>query len=147
MEHADNTLVITDTELSKLRNSLASAVRTIDAIVGHKNLTKPPREIKKYVDIDYIVNGVCSYYDITIEDLRTYRRNPALVERRKITAFLLRKYTKASLALISTTLGYRSNGCTILPFLKDMEMSLTNEMYGDKNIINTYKELLTYLNL
>jgi len=146
-ENVNGRRVISDTELFKLRNSLAKAVKALDSIIGQKNTTKPPRQIQKYVPVDFIIDGICSYYGITFDDLTSYRRNPYLVQRRKITAYVLRKYTNASLANIAGSLRYKKNSASVMGHIRDVEYSLSNEVYGNKEIIDTYKNIINHLNL
>ena len=107
-------------------------------------IPKEKRESK--LSHEFILDGVCSFYEIDRNNLRTYRRNKKLVERRMITIRLLHLYTDRTLKQIAELVGYK-NHATVFHHLKQADLLLSKEFYGNDEIKRTYKQLLNHLKL
>lgn len=105
------------------------------------------KEIKfSFTSHERVLDETCRFWNITLPDLRTYRRNKELVIRRKITTRLLYMYTDRTTSQIAELLGYK-NHATVLHHLKKMEEELSPEFYGNTNTKKVYKQLLNQLKL
>jgi chromosomal replication initiation ATPase DnaA len=132
-------LPLSASELMNLRDSLIVILKKVDKILSTKNY-------KGQKLADYILNGVCSYYKITLEDLKYRRRGPRIVERRRMTASLLNTYTDRTLQNIADMLGYKKHE-TALYHIREAKNLLSNEFYGNEDFKKTYKQLIKYLKL
>lgn len=138
-EVRDPAVIITQGELKELRQVLVRSIKKIDCI-----LTNPRMRDKEMED--RILSGLCEYYGITLPELRRYKRNPELVERRQVAAYLLKTHTKRTLAQIAKVLGYRNHG-TVLHHVNEVSDKLSDDFYSDKKFKKTYHTILNYLEL
>lgn len=124
---------------------LNEAINKLYALIPfNTELPKEIREIK--VSDEYIIDGVCDFYGIDRNYLRTYHRNKNLVERRRMAIRLLHLYTDCNLNQIAKLVGLR-NHATVLHHIKQADLLLSKEFYGNDEIKRTYKQLLNHLKL
>lgn len=67
------------------------------------------RNSVKEVSVEYIINVVCDYFTIPIEQLAMKTRKHQVVQARQIAMFLSKKYSKASLASIGKQCGNKDH--------------------------------------
>jgi chromosomal replication initiator protein len=84
--------------------------------------TKPP--ITSTLSLNDVLNGVCSYYHVSIELLRGKQRDRDIAWPRQVAMYLMREQTTASLLQIGTALGGRDH---------------TTIMYGWEKVNNEIK--------
>jgi len=152
----DSVLLTTD-ELLLIRNSMIGTVAKLDKIIGKRGKYSKTREVKKYVSIDYILKGVCGYYKISLEQLLCSRRLDGIVQRKKFAIKLLMDYTGSTLDEVADALGYgkdkenkrelHNKHCIIRHHLHDVNDMLSEEFYGNNGAKETYRKLLSYLEL
>ena len=79
------------------------------------------------MSVDYIVNVVCGYQDIAIEDFYSKSKKRELVQARQLAMHFAKKYTKLSLAEIGKQCGGKDHA-TVIHALK----TVTNLLETDK---------------
>ena len=67
------------------------------------------RNSVKEVSVEYIINIVCDYFNIPLEQLALNTRKRQVVEARQIARFLAKKYSNASLAAIGKQCGNKDH--------------------------------------
>jgi chromosomal replication initiation ATPase DnaA len=145
MENVDGKIKSSDsvclslTELQELRRVFVSSIKKLDKVMG-------ARDLKGKTLARRIFNDLCRYYKVTPAEMRTYRRKPELVHRKKIAAYLLRNYTDRSYQEIAYILGYDRHA-TVLFHVRDVENMLSDEVYGNKQFKVEYKKIIERLNL
>lgn len=137
-EGVDSLLLSAD-ELMQIRSAMVITIKRIDKIIAQKST-------KGKTLADHILNGICSYYKTDRVGIKNYRRNPDLLQRKKMACLLLRKYTDRSLQEIATMLGYVQHA-TVSHHANDAEMLISEELYGDKKFKKDYNNLVKTLNL
>jgi chromosomal replication initiator protein len=95
---------------------------------------------------DHILNGLCEFYKTNRVEIKSYRRNPKLIERKKMACYILKRYTDRTYYEIAEMLGYKKHA-TVLYHVKEAETLLSDEIYGDKEFKRTYSKLIRHLNL
>lgn len=96
--------------------------------------------------IDYIVNGICGFYNIKQNELFRYYRSAQKTKRKKFAVKLLREVADCSfeeIAQISKNIS-RSGICQSYNAFND-DISLNS--YGNKELKKEYLEILDYLKL
>ncbi len=132
-------LPLTADDLVKLKEELSLVLWKIDNILAHRN-------IKPVKLSNYIMEGVCSYYDISPEQLKNYYRGKDFITKKKHIAYLLREYACIPLIEIAKLLGYKNHG-TVLHHVKHAKDMLSDNFYHDDNFKKVHDELLKYLRL
>jgi chromosomal replication initiation ATPase DnaA len=135
----DDSVPLSVTELTGMRMSLVSMAKRIDKILATKDVTGKNLAT-------YIVNGVCDYYGIPLEELKNLCRKPIMVERKRLTAYILRKHTDRSLKEIAIELGLKCHASAKW-HIREAESQLSGEFYGNKEFKATYKAILKHLKL
>ncbi len=79
------------------------------------------------VSVEYIVNVVCNYQNIQVEDLYSKSKKREIVQARQLAMYFAKKYTKCSLAMIGQQCGGRDHA-TVIHALK----TVTNLLETDK---------------
>ena len=79
------------------------------------------------VSVEYIVNVICNYQDIAIEDFYSKSKKRELVQARQLAMYFSRKHTKLSLSVIGQQCGGKDHA-TVLHALK----TVTNLLETDK---------------
>ena len=138
-EEVYDSLLLSASELLALRQSLVMAIKRIDKTLAGKST-------KGKTLADYILNGVCAYYNIRPVDLRQVVRKPTLVARRRIAICLLKRYTDRTLQEIADMVGYKKHDLVLYHY-KEAEQLLSDEFYGDKGFKKTYQKILKQLDL
>lgn len=104
---------------SKLLNKEPTLEQAVEAI---KDLISPNEN--KEITPEYILETVCQHYNVTIEDLKSQKRNKGIAYPRQVVMYLSRKYTDASLQTIGKLLGGRDH---------------TTIMHGADKVANDYE--------
>lgn len=95
---------------------------------------------------EYILKSVCDFFDIERVNLIGKGRLRGKIIKRKISAYLLRKYTNLTLQQIAYLLNYK-NHATVLYHLRDVENMLSSNYDGYDDFIRNYKQITNYLKL
>lgn len=77
------------------------------------------------ITVQNIINVVCDHYSISIEDIKSSKRNKELVHPRQIIMYLCRSMTDATYKEIASELGGRDHSTV---------------MYGEKSIVDMMKK-------
>ena len=132
-------LNISSWELKELRRVLVGSIKKIDRILTN------PHATDKFLE-DRILDGVCRYYGITLQELRRYKRKPELVQRRQVSVYLLRAHTNMTLSQVGRAVGYKCHA-TVLHHINEVSDKLSDDFYSDKRFKKTYQNILNYLEL
>ncbi|MFR9652047.1 MAG: chromosomal replication initiator protein DnaA [Rikenellaceae bacterium] len=140
--------------IAYMAENIISNVREIEGVLSaimanvqfmNRKITIPlAREVlKSYVNfnhkevtVDSIVEEVCSFYSIAIDQFHTKKRTRDLAQARQIAMYLSKQLTKSSLSSIGSAIGGR-NHSTVLHSCK----SVANMIETDKKIRNDIEEL------
>lgn len=100
--------------------------------------------IRKKDRINYVLNGVCSFYDISREELASYRRNPKKHNRKRLTIKVL--YDIADICHREIAEHFtRTSLWAVQQSYSSISDDLAENTYGNKELKQEYKELLKYL--
>jgi chromosomal replication initiation ATPase DnaA len=101
--------------------------------------------IHKQDRIDYIVNGVCEYYDITRDALMKRYRSPQRHNRKRIAIKLLADVANCTLADIKETFGTTSTTAVYFS-LQGIREDLSSA-YNNLDLKKEYNDVVKYLRL
>lgn len=114
-------------ELEGVVNSLmAHSVvlnRDIDLNLTKQILKRSVKTDKEPITIERILNVVCEYFNVSIDDVMSPSRKQPIVQARQVAMYLASKYTKLSSARIGVFIGNR-NHATVLHSCKTVEDTL-----------------------
>lgn len=114
-------------ELEGVVNSLmAHSVvlnRDIDLNLAKQILKRSVKTDKEPITIERILNVVCEYFNVSIDDVMSPSRKQPIVQARQVAMYLASKYTKLSSARIGVFIGNR-NHATVLHSCKTVEDTL-----------------------
>jgi len=96
--------------------------------------------MKGFISPKTILEAVCSFYKIDLEDLKGKSRVASVAWSRQVAAFFLKKYTPLSLAQIGNELGGK-NHSTILHSIKEVE----NQVKKEERVAKEIKEICIIL--
>lgn len=98
--------------------------------------------------VNYIIDGVCSYYGIGRDRLFKYCRKPEKMDVKRITIKLLKDVADLSIPEISTAMGYKRN-CypPVYKHYRSISDDISPNTYGNKELKRTYLDILEFLNL
>ena len=100
--------------------------------------------IRKQDRIDYVLSGVCDYYDAPQSDFSRHFRNPAKVTRKKILMLILYDVADCSYKDISNALGLSDKS---IPGICRHVQTLREDMSFDKGLKAEYTNVLKHLGL
>ena len=140
-------LNISDDILALIAEKIDTNVRELEGSVtrltAYSSLTRRPidmqlarealRELFKHsetrvITCDSIQDAVANYYGLSVEDLKSPKRNHEITVPRQIAMYLIRKLTNLSLPDIAKEFG--KNHTTVLYALKKVEQELPNSSNG-----------------
>lgn len=104
------------------------------------------QRIEGVLPADYIFDGICSYFDISNDELKIKRRKRKFIYRRKIACYLLYYHTTLTYQEIANRLGYKNHD-TVLYHVKDVDLMLSKEFYGCDDFIVLYNRVIKFLKL
>lgn len=122
-----NGIVLSDEVVDYLANNVRTNVRELEGIlislVAQSSLNKKTitldltkqiidrfiRYSVKEVSVEYIVNVVCEYFGIPIDQLSSSTRKQQVVQARQVAMYLSKKYSNASLAAIGQQCGNKDH--------------------------------------
>jgi chromosomal replication initiator protein len=113
-------------------SSLYGADITLDFA---KEVLKDVIAVKKEITPDDVLKAVCKIFNVRIPDLKTKRKNNAIVLPRQVAMFALRKLTPLSYPEIGHIFGGKDHS-TVIHSIKKIE-KLSAQDYKIKNIIET----------
>lgn len=102
--------------------------------------------IKRQDRIDYIINGVCEFFDITLDELKSRRRNPDKYNRKRMAIKVLHDYGDISFRVISETFNGNSPSSMFLAY-EGISLDVDPDTYGNKEVKKQYNDLLKHLKL
>ncbi len=94
-----------------------------------KDLLKEP---KKLITVDFIQRCVAEEFGLTLQDLKTKRRNKNIVLPRQIAMYLSREMTELSLPEIGVHFGGKDHTTVLHSFNKVKNEVLNNEIFKEK---------------
>ena len=104
--------------------------------------------IRKQDRIDYILKGIAGYYDTTVEDIKSRRKNRYMVDRKRIAIVILYDIADCSLKDVSYALGYSQGGdVNVFVHLKNTREDLSSPTQAGRKFKKEYDNVLKYLNL
>ena len=130
--------------LIEIRDYLTEEVNKYNSLILQS--VDLPKAKNGEVSFDYIVNGVCDFYNISRDELRIRNRAKEIVRKRKMVIKLLNRYTKKSTTFIALHLGFR-NHATVIYHLKAINDELSDNFYGYSDTKKEYRELVKFLRL
>jgi chromosomal replication initiation ATPase DnaA len=108
--------------------------------------TKPVVLIRKKDRIDYILTGICRYYDTSMDDLMRRARTEKRFKRKRFAVKILRDIADCSLKDIMFAFNNKSEAA--IWFIYDnITRDLDPYSVGDKRLKKEYLNLLEYLRL
>ncbi len=128
--------------LEKIKITLSGALTSINALLEQQK--EPIVIIKKQDRINYVLDSICEYYEITREALIARHKNTVLSRRKKLALKLLRDMADITYAEAGEALGF-SSGNDLWGTYKEITESLNESSYGNKELKKEYKELLKHL--
>ena len=90
--------VITADEYVLILNALGKKEITVDAIKGDS-----------CISLEYVIDVVCKYLNLDVEEVKSNARQPELVRGRQYIAYIARTITDATYKEIAETLGNRDH--------------------------------------
>lgn len=143
-------------QISKLDDDNYSVIKLIDQssyLIGTftkeelRLLCDTLDDTPRHLDYAYsVIHGICEYYKISFVDLVNKTRGTDYVRRRKLTMYILYKFTYTPLTKIRNILKFKTHA-NIIHHIKTVEGLLSNESFKDLTYKYEYKELLNYLKL
>jgi chromosomal replication initiator protein len=100
-----------------------------------KDVLKDVIAVKKEITPEDVLKAVCKIFNIRIPDLKTKRKNSAVVLPRQVAMYAMRKLTPLSFPEIGQIFGGKDHS-TVIHSIKKIE-KLTTQDYKIKNIIDT----------
>ena len=100
--------------------------------------------IRRQDRINYVLDGLCSYWEISREEMKSYRRNPQKHDRKRIAIKLL--YDIADITFQEIALNFdRTSGNAVWQTYQNISADLQESSYGNKELKQEYKNILKYL--
>lgn len=131
--------------ITAIREHLTDQVKKYDRLLLDLEKTSPPPVIR-ILSRNEIINGLCNFYKIDIDDLTKRSRGKNTIKRRKFAIRLLRKYTNTTLSQIAEIMHYKEHA-TVIHHLRTTDDMLSEDVYGDRDFKIEYAELLNYLHI
>jgi chromosomal replication initiation ATPase DnaA len=132
-----------EAELRSIKRVLEGLVQRIDHALNDETAT-PFKEMTAKQQSDYIIDGVCDFWEIDRKEL--LKKNNGVAGRRRYAAVLMRDYASMSQEDMASVLGYE-NHSNLNRALKRMDEKLSEESWGDSRMRAIYENLIKYLNL
>jgi len=114
--------------------------KKIDLDLAKSILKDMVKEITQKITPQKILEKVCEYFEITVNDLKKEKRNKTIVFPRQIAMFFLRELTDLSLPEIGNLLGAKHHTTALYAHKKIKEELSKNEQI--KNLITQLKQLI-----
>jgi len=114
--------------------------KKIDLDLAKNILKDMVKEIAQKITPQKILEKVCEYFEITVNDLKKEKRNKTITFPRQIAMFLLRELTDLSLPEIGSLLGAKHHTTALYAHKKIKEELSKNEQI--KNLITQLKQLI-----
>jgi chromosomal replication initiation ATPase DnaA len=103
---------------------------------------KPRVLIRKQDRIDYIIDGLCRYYDVTKEDLIRKRGHGQACMRKRYAVKILRDIADLSLKDIKNIYNNKDEATIFFIYQR-----ITEDMAYDKSMQHGYKDVLNFLGI
>jgi chromosomal replication initiation ATPase DnaA len=132
-----------EAELRSIKRVLEGLVQRIDHALEGKEQT-PIKNMTVQQQSDYILDGVCDFWEISRKEL--LKKNNVTARRRRYAAALMRDYASMSQEDMASVLGYE-NHSNLNTSLKRLDEKMSEESWGDSRMRAIYKNLIKYLNL
>lgn len=150
--------IVDDDILKNIAAKIDSNIRELEGvfnkIVAQASLTHTPitfemaekaindiiRQNSSVISIEYIQDVVCSYFDITIKDLKSSQRSNNITFPRQIGMYLCRILTNESFPKIGETFGKRDH-TTVMHAFKKIEKDIKEDP-NTKLIVESVKKII-----
>jgi chromosomal replication initiation ATPase DnaA len=132
-----------EAELRSIKRVLEGLVQRIDHALNDETAT-PFKEMTAKQQSDYIIDGVCDFWEIDRKEL--LKKNNGVAGRRRYAAALMRDYTDMTQDEMAKALGFE-NHSNLNTSLKRLDEKMSEESWGDSRMRAIYKNLIKYLNL
>jgi len=129
-------------ELKSIRRSLDGIIERIDSILEEEKPSFGGMTLTE--QIDYIIDGVCDFWDIPRKEL--LKKNNIMARRRQYAIMLIRDYTAASQKEMANAVGLTQSNSAYKAIVS-MEEKLSNQPWGDSRMRRIYESLIRYLEL
>ena len=151
-------VVVDDDILSNIANRVSSNIRELEGVfnklVAFSTLSKGPitiemaekaindiiRQNSSVISIEYIQDVVCSYFDITIKDLKSSQRSSNITFPRQIGMYLCRILTNESFPKVGEAFGKRDH-TTVMHAFKKIEKDIKEDP-NTKLIVESVKKIV-----
>jgi chromosomal replication initiation ATPase DnaA len=101
--------------------------------------------IRRKDRIDYILNGVCEYYNVTLDELKGRYRTPAKVNRKRIAIMILKDIGDISFTDIAKIFSPTNpKGYYMVYWNYD---TLVGDLQYDRELQSHYKDILKHMGL
>ncbi len=152
MNHMESNDEIIDYIASNIKSNireLAGAFNKLKLISINNDLTLElvKQKISDYINSDSndrklsledIINEVCSYYNITIDDINSNKRSRDITHPRQVATYLCRTMTDHSQEKIGEAVGNRDHS-TVINSIKKVNEEINNNVNNTKNEIEDIK--------
>jgi chromosomal replication initiation ATPase DnaA len=101
--------------------------------------------IRKKDRIEYILSGICDYYDMRRSDFIKYVRRPERFNRKRIAMQILYDIADCSLKDVRTAMGYSPS--TDVSNVQRQIVNLREDLLYNKSLNKEYKNVLNHLKL
>ncbi len=110
--------------------------RDIDLELAEQTVKRVVRVENKPITVDYIIDTVCTYFQVKPEDIFTASRKQNIVQVRQIAMYFAQKFTDLSSARIGALIGKR-NHATVLHSCNQVQ----DRLHVDKNFKQKVDEI------
>ena len=131
--------------LMQLRMNAENTIKTIDEIMGDAMDGTSFTRMTKAEKGEYILDGVCAFYDIDRASLLKKTNATTIVTRRKYVMQALTDYAHFTEHEIAKLIGY--NPQSIYYHLKDLRDKFSDSAFGDGKMQAVYHSILQYIKL
>ena len=133
------------------KNATGKLKRRLDDLSDYIRAKLREKDLTGFLDMtpkeraDFIVKRACKYWGIDHDELIRKSRKDNIVMRRQMVIKLLRENTTLNLKEIAPFVGYKTHH-VIIYHSKEINHSLSNEVYGNSEYRRMWKGLNDYLN-
>ena len=132
-------------ELLKIKRNAENIIKAIEGVLDSSMDGSSFNRMSKTDKVEYIIDGVCAFYDIDRPTLLKKTSSGTVVNRRKYVTLLLFDYAHMDEGDIAVTMGY--NRAIPYHHLKDLNDKLSDTVFGEHRMKATYKSIREYLKI
>lgn len=133
-------------QLISLKKRLQKDIDTLDILLGTdgKSSWEVFQNMNKWDQGQYIISGVCDFYEITKKDFLKKSANALIVRRRQYALQIMNDYTELEQELMADLLGFHTHANANIA-LQNMADWLSPEAYGRAKMRAVYQSIVEYL--